>query len=455
MAALTAMGINLPQVNTMDEFSKGVGASKASQINQQNLDTAKQQQYMQGLNTIAAGAAYATDPTTGQVDPTKWNEVVDAVGKSGADVAQFKNHPQMAPMLIKLSLTTQQQIADAQSEKEMDMAIQKFGIEVAQFTHPLPVKMSPGDFMVNPRTGEPIDGGGANTGFYGNSTEQQALQIVAKGDPSTFEYAQAYNILAQPTITSVPDGHGGMVQMTVPKTLPQGIRPPTYQGQTQPAPLTPTAPGAPAASGAGNPFAVNPAPLANVGPADKSAPITSGGTTLTPLPGLKSPGTEATIKSGLLSQTLDQLAPAVLKNWDVLADPTQQGIQALTGLPFVGGMANILQSDEYQQAVSNMAGAVQSIVFQLSGANTAPAEMANTLKSILPVFGDKPGQLENKRQNFMAYIKNVADASQDPEKRAAAQKVLDQFSASAKSTAKQPDNVVDWTIYFKDSLPTH
>src|ERR1700749_3293270 len=101
--ALTADGLVLPQINTMDEFGKGVNASQTAQINQMNIDTAKQQQYMQGLNTIAAGEAYATDPKTGQVDATKWNEVVDSVAKSGADVSSFKDHPYLAPMLIKLS----------------------------------------------------------------------------------------------------------------------------------------------------------------------------------------------------------------------------------------------------------------------------------------------------------------------------------------------------------------
>lgn len=460
--ALSATGLALPQINTMDEFSKGVNASQTSQVNSMNIDQAKQQQYMQGLNTIAAGAAYATDPKTGQVDPTKWNEVVDSVAKSGADVSAFKDKPQLAPMLLKLSLTTQQQISNAQTQAQIDMAIQKYGFDVQQFLHPLPVKVGPGDRMIDPRTAATVGTDPNAGGFYGTSTEQQALQLLANGDPSTYQYAQAYNVLSQPTITTVPDGHGGMMQMSVPRTLPQGTRPPTYKGQVQAAAPDASQPPAPAvgapAAPLGGDFAVAPnqvpAPGQSQSLADQNAPTTSAnGTTLTPIPGLKSPPNESTIKSGLLSGTLDQLAPKVLDNWSTLADPTQQGIAALSGLPIVGGAANLFQSDEYQQAVSNMAGAVQSIVFQLSGANTAPAEMANTLKSIMPVFGDKLGQLESKRQNFIAYIKNIADASQDPEKRALAQKIVDQFQAPSRDKGtKAPDNVVDWTDYLKGSV---
>lgn len=130
MAALTSPGLLLPQINTMDEYGKGVQGAQTAQINQQNLDTAKQKKYMDGLNVIAAGSAYATDPKTGQVDPTKWNEVIDSVAQSGADVGKFRDHPELAPMLIKLSLTTQQQIANAQSDQEMEMNAQKFGLEI-------------------------------------------------------------------------------------------------------------------------------------------------------------------------------------------------------------------------------------------------------------------------------------------------------------------------------------
>lgn len=133
MAALTATGLTLPQINTMDEFGKGVNARQTSEINQQNLDISKQKQYMDGLGNIAAGAAYATDPKTGQVDPAKWAEVVDTVSKSGADVAKFRDQPQLAPMLLKLSLTTQQQIANAHDQATVDLAIKNYGLAVQGF----------------------------------------------------------------------------------------------------------------------------------------------------------------------------------------------------------------------------------------------------------------------------------------------------------------------------------
>lgn len=451
MAALTATGINLPQINTMDEFSKGVGASQASQINQQNLDTAKQQQYMQGLNTIAAGAAYATDPTTGQVDPTKWNEVVDAVGKSGADVAQFKNHPQMAPMLIKLSLTTQNQIANAQTQQQIDMAIQKFGIEVAQFTHPLPVKMSPGDYMADPRTGVPTDGSAPQSGFYGNSTEQQALQIVAKGDPATFEYAQAYNILSQPTITTMPDGHGGTVQVQTPRTLPQGIRQPTYTGDASPAPLTPTPPGGPAASGAGNPFAVAPNQVGQ-----PNAPIGSNGTTVTPLPGVVPPKNEPQGRLSILGTSLGVSAPAVLDNFLALADPVAQGLS-------VGGdYTYFMQSDGYKQAITALNAGIADIVPAISGAAFSSKETQDKVKSFTPVFGDGPNELALKARLFVSYVTGIANQSGDDAIKEQASQLqgkldtlLTTIKAGGKGTASDTKGVVDWTVYFKDSLPTH
>lgn len=486
MAALTATGINIPQINTMDEFSKGVNANQAAQINQQNLDVSKQKQYMDGLGNIAAGAAYATDPTTGQVDPTKWNEVVDAVGKSGADVAQFKNHPQMAPMLIKLSLTTQNQIANAQTQQQIDASIQKFGLEVQQFLHPLPVMKSPGDVMVNARTDVPIDGGGANTGFYGNSTEQQALQILANGDPNSYAYAQAYNSLSQPVTTMVTDGDGHQVQVTTPRTLPQGTRPPTYKGAVPAQPEPPggpraVAPGGPAANGSGNPFAVTMPQLANVGQTDAQSSLNvapaadNGGNTGTTLPngttitptGLDVQPTEAMVKSGVLSGTLNRLAPGILKNWSVLADPTQQGLDAIKNGPLgpvFGPFANLLETGDYQTASTNLTGAIQEIVFQLSGANTATMEMINTKTPIIPVFGDKPAQLENKRQNLLSFIQNVADASKNDLYRNRAKEILKEYASADSgkpSTAingSQPQKPTSspnasWVDYFKSSLP--
>lgn len=130
--ALTASGLALPQINTMDQFGAGVSGAQTAQINQQNLDTAKQKQYMEGLNTIAAGAAYAIDPQSGQVDPAKWNEVVDSVAKSGADVGDFRDHPYLAPMLVKLSLSTQQQIANAQNQEQIDQALKNYELEVTK-----------------------------------------------------------------------------------------------------------------------------------------------------------------------------------------------------------------------------------------------------------------------------------------------------------------------------------
>jgi hypothetical protein len=123
--ALFATGIALPQIDAVGEFQKGQNAAQSAQDNQITLAR-------KGLENIGSIALGAMDgDLNGKVDPKKFDEGLDYLGKHGIDVSAFKGRPDMAPVVARASLSAMQQLQLANDDRSYKLAMDKFQIEVA------------------------------------------------------------------------------------------------------------------------------------------------------------------------------------------------------------------------------------------------------------------------------------------------------------------------------------
>ncbi len=124
--ALLATGVMSPQIDTMGSFAQGAGARQAFDAN--NIALARQ-----GLENIGAIALGAMDGNiNGQADPAKFEQGLDLLEEQGIDVTQFRGKPGVAPLVVRASLTAQQQLAAAQDQRTYDLAMKKFQMDVAE-----------------------------------------------------------------------------------------------------------------------------------------------------------------------------------------------------------------------------------------------------------------------------------------------------------------------------------
>ena len=125
-----ALGVTNPQINTVQALGQGMQAGQEIQANKMEL--AKR-----GLNMVGSIALGAMGgDLNGQVDPEKFNEGLDILASKGVDVEQFRNRPDIAPLVARSSLTTLQQLQNARDEQEFEMAMKRFDVEMAKALQP-------------------------------------------------------------------------------------------------------------------------------------------------------------------------------------------------------------------------------------------------------------------------------------------------------------------------------
>jgi len=255
--------------------------------------------------------------------------------------------------------------------------------------------------------------GGPTPPFDGTSMDAQVGNILLRGDPSTADYAYAYQIASQPKITMQQTPNGLVPVYQTPDL--SSIRQPTYGKSAAPA-SAPIAPGPRIGTDSG------------LSPAIGTQPSSTGISVGSAIPGTKAPATEAQQRAGVLTGQLEYDVPIILQNYDSLSDLKSKTLGKLPGV----GPA--FQSDSYKSASQALDASVQTIVFELSGANTGAEEKRSTAKSLTPNVFDGPKQIQEKKARLVAYVKSVADASGDPEKKAKAQAILTSLNQSTPFT---------------------
>jgi hypothetical protein len=265
----------------------------------------------------------------------------------------------------------------------------------------------------------PDFGGGDGGAYGGTSMDAQNANILLKGDVNSPEYAYAYNLATQPR-TEFRETATGLVPIQITPTLPPGIRPPGGASGAQP-----SGPQLSQGPRVGMDNGLSPA-LGS--PVQAGSPGVSTGAAL---PGTAPKPTEAQVRSATLTGNLLYDTPIILKNFDGLSDLMSRTAGQIPGV----GQA--FQTDEYKSAAQALGSGVTNIVYALSGAQAGDEEKRGLANSMTPTVFDGPNQIKEKKGRLVAYVKNIADASADPEKKRQAQAILDQLNASSAS-AGQP-----------------
>lgn len=149
MVQLAALGVQPPQINALGAYQQGQqhvlgmqqarqGMEQSAEAHQSNMQTAqvnrqtaKQAQALQAVQTIGAIAIGSMGGNlNGKADPQKFEQGLDILEGYGVDVAAYRGKPELAPVVARSSLTAMQQLQAAQSDREYEMAVQKFEMDV-------------------------------------------------------------------------------------------------------------------------------------------------------------------------------------------------------------------------------------------------------------------------------------------------------------------------------------
>jgi hypothetical protein len=238
--------------------------------------------------------------------------------------------------------------------------------------------------LYDPNTKEWITAPGGSSGvFSGQSVEAQALNgLVENG---TFTPQQAMELGAGKVITNPADG--SMVFMT-----PQGLVG-APAGSQPPAPVP--------AQTVGNVSA------AGTAPAGQSIP---GGRTITPGKSGKIQTEGERRNQSLYSVAKPQLDIA-LNNWDSLSQLRNQAIEKAGDVPYVGGVAKTLGSygttEKYQRARNAMKTIVATYLYSTSGATANPGEVENQVDVLMPLPGEQPASVADKKQRLTDMVEAI------------------------------------------------
>lgn len=242
---------------------------------------------------------------------------------------------------------------------------------------------------LHPEKSQKVFGSG-NT-YGGQSLDGQNWNILLRrdSDPSSPEYAAAYNQLFQtPKFVNGVDSEGRQIMTPVYATPPASVRPPTYQGGGQG--------GGYAGAGAMPPGAQAGAPPGM----QPGMPGQPGGSIVT---GIKPP-TEGGIRARSLYESTVKELPIVERNFDEAGKLVNQ---AAGGVPLVG---NFLTSEGYQRALNSTKVIYSNWLYVTSGAAVPDSEATRQAQLLLPAPGDGPKTIADKRARIRTYVQTLHDA---------------------------------------------
>jgi hypothetical protein len=121
-----ALGVQNPEINTMQALGAGQAARQSFDMN--NIALAQK-----GLETVAQVALGAMGgDLNGQADPARFEEGLNYLAQQGVNVEPFRGRPDLAPVVARSGMTALQQLAQAQDEKNYNLALQKFQLDIEQ-----------------------------------------------------------------------------------------------------------------------------------------------------------------------------------------------------------------------------------------------------------------------------------------------------------------------------------
>lgn len=187
--ANNSIALEVKPPDVVGAYSTGVNTAQVQQSNAlkiqgqqqdlaQGVDKAKMDAAEHVMQMIGSGAMYAMGgKLDGQVDPAKFNEVLDGLGTMGVpkdEIDKFRGHPELAPIAARSSMTTLQQLGMAKSDRDYQMALDKFNNDLAGGT--------PTGYRQNATGMEAVPGGPADPNNPLNNTKIKGATSGAESD---------------------------------------------------------------------------------------------------------------------------------------------------------------------------------------------------------------------------------------------------------------------------------
>jgi hypothetical protein len=236
---------------------------------------------------------------------------------------------------------------------------------------------------------------GSGNAYGGQSMDAQNWNIILRrdSDPSSPEYAAAYNQLFEtPRYQQSIDQNGNTIVTPVMPPVPRGIRPPTGMQPATDAGGAGAPPSVQAGIVPGSPQAGGPQPAQ---PGQQGSPIVTG---------IKPP-TEGQIRSRALYESTVKELPIVERNFDEAANLINQGAGSI---PVVG---NFLTTEGYQRALNSAKVIYSNWLYVTSGAAVPDSEATRQASLLLPAPGDGAKTIADKRARLRTYVQTLHDAS--------------------------------------------
>lgn len=126
--SLVALGVDNTPINALGSFAEGQQAAQVAQNN-----TLKNAQAT--LENVGGAAMYALngDPN-GEVDPAKYTEVMDSLGKLGIDVTPYRDNPNFAKIAANASITALDRLKQANNERDYQHTMDEWQHTLSQDT---------------------------------------------------------------------------------------------------------------------------------------------------------------------------------------------------------------------------------------------------------------------------------------------------------------------------------
>lgn len=127
MNSLVALGVNNPEINTLAAFDQ----SQANALNAKSTQMAQARQGLEWVGSMALGAMGGK--MDGHADPKLWSEGLDMLAGQGVDksvIESLRSRPDLASTIARASLDTMQQISVANNERDYELALKQFDLQV-------------------------------------------------------------------------------------------------------------------------------------------------------------------------------------------------------------------------------------------------------------------------------------------------------------------------------------
>lgn len=136
------------------------------------------------------------------------------------------------------------------------------------------------------------------------------------------------------------------------------------------------------------------------GPPDASGAPTLVATKGGPADPASKPPTEDQNRQRELYQVAEPALKTALETYDELTKPVAQGLSVLPG-------SNAVQSEGYQRGRNAVRAIVAAWLYSSSGATANPAEIDTQTDILMPKFGDKPGNIADKKAQIANYVDSI------------------------------------------------